>query len=53
MVRERAEQTEVWPATLAVGQALPVLPLALDAEISLPLDLEATYLTACQRRRLL
>ncbi len=42
----------VWPASLAVGQNLPLLPLALNAEICLPLDLEASYSTACQRRRL-
>jgi hypothetical protein len=52
IVRDTAEQIEVWPAPLALGQALPVLPLALDAEQCLPLDLEATYQTACQRRRL-
>jgi len=43
---------EVWPATLAVGQALPVLPLALDKGVCVPLDLEATYTEACRRRRL-
>jgi hypothetical protein len=53
LVRDQAGQIEIWPAPLAVGQALPVLPLALNAETCLPLDLEATYLAACQRRRLL
>jgi hypothetical protein len=52
LVRDQTEQIEVWPATLALGQTLPVLPLALDAELCLPLDLEATYTAACQRRRL-
>lgn len=52
VVRQQAEQTDVWPVVLAVGQPLPVLPLALDAEICLPLDLDSTYQTACQRRRL-
>jgi hypothetical protein len=52
LVRAGAEQVEVWPQALAVGQALPTLPLALNAEVCLPLDLEATYTTACQRRRL-
>ncbi len=46
------DEIDIWPAPLAVGQSLPVLPLALNAAICLPLDLEATYLTACQRRRL-
>lgn len=52
VVRDGAEQIEAWPATLAVGQTLPTLPLALNAELGLPLDLEATYAAACQRRRL-
>ena len=50
--RQDAEWIDIWPATLAVGQPLPLLPLALGAEICLPLDLEATYVKACRRRRL-
>jgi hypothetical protein len=46
------EEIDVWPMTLALGNALPVLPLALSAEICLAVDLEATYMDACQRRRL-
>ncbi|QJW96964.1 hypothetical protein FTUN_4524 [Frigoriglobus tundricola] len=52
VVRDRAEQIEIWPSALAVGSALPTLPLALNAEVCLPIDLEATYTAACQRRRL-
>ena len=52
VVRDQHEQIEVWPPTLEVGQRLPVLPLALNAEQCLPIDLEATYTIACQRRRL-
>jgi hypothetical protein len=52
LVRGGAEQIDVWPAPLALGAALPTLPLALNAEICLPLDLEATYMAARQRRRL-
>ena len=52
IVRVGNELIEAWPSTLAVGERLPVLPLALTAEVSLPLDLEATYTVACQRRRL-
>jgi hypothetical protein len=43
---------EIWPAALAVGSDLPTLPLALNAELCLPIDLEATYMAACNRRRL-
>jgi hypothetical protein len=52
VVRDGWEQIEVWSHALAVGETLPTLPLALNAEIALPLDLEATYTTACHRRRL-
>lgn len=52
IVREGQSQVEIWPAPLEIGRPLPVLPLALNAEIVLPLDLEATYSVACQRRRL-
>jgi hypothetical protein len=53
VVRGKLEQIDVWPATLALGQPLPTMPLGLNAELCLPLDLEATYTVACQRRRLL
>jgi hypothetical protein len=52
IVRDSLDQIDVWPALLAVGQPLPVLPLALNAELILPLDLEVTYTAACERRRL-
>ena len=52
IVRAQHEQIEIWPTTLEIGQALPVLPLALSAELCLPIDLESTYTIACQRRRL-
>jgi Protein of unknown function (DUF4058) len=52
IVRDSAEQTDIWPQSLAIGQPLPVAPLALNAELCVPLDLEATYVAACQRRRL-
>ncbi len=52
IIRDGQEQIEIWPSTLTIGQPLPVLPLALNAELALPIDLEATYTAACQRRRL-
>jgi hypothetical protein len=52
IVRDKQEQIDVWTAKLDVGKQLPVMPLALNAELSLPIDLEATYVAACQRRRL-
>jgi hypothetical protein len=52
VVRDGQEQIEIWPSPLNVGQPLPTLPLALNAEIAVPIDLEATYTIACHRRRL-
>jgi hypothetical protein len=46
------EQVLTWPFPLTVGEALPVVPLSLSAEQCVPLDLEAGYAEACQRRRL-
>jgi hypothetical protein len=37
---------------LQVGQPLPIVPLSLEAEHCLPVDLEVAYTVACQRRRL-
>jgi hypothetical protein len=52
ILRDEEEQTEVWLAPLAVGGPLPVLPLALTAELCLPIDLESTYIDACRKLRL-
>jgi hypothetical protein len=51
VVRDQASVIEAWPHALAVGNELPTLPLALNAELCLPIDLEATYTAACTRRR--
>ena len=50
--RQNREEIDLWPAALAIGATLPVLPLALNAELSMPVDLEATYMDARSRRRL-
>jgi hypothetical protein len=52
IVRSERELIEAWTQALSVGESLPVLPLSLSAELSVPVDLESTYTTACQRRRL-
>jgi hypothetical protein len=49
--RENNDQIETWPMPLALGQALPRVPLSLAADLCLAVDLEAAYLDACQRRR--
>jgi hypothetical protein len=43
---------EAWVERLAVGAALPTLPLWIAADRSLPLDLEQTYQMACVARRI-
>jgi uncharacterized protein DUF4058 len=50
--RGDANEIDIWTVPLAVGGALPVLPLALLGTRAVPLDLEATYSEARQRARL-
>jgi hypothetical protein len=50
--RQAGDQIDCWPAPLAVGQPLPVLPLALREGPILPLDLESTYMETCRSSRL-
>jgi hypothetical protein len=45
-------QLDLWPTALALGQPLPLLPLALRGAFFVPVDLEATYSEARQRCRL-
>jgi hypothetical protein len=46
------DQIAIWPASLALGQPLPTVPLALRGLPTVPLDLETTYATACEDSRL-
>ena len=50
--RTDLDRIDVWPTELAVGRALPVLPLGLDKGLCVPVDIEAAYVEACQRSRL-
>jgi hypothetical protein len=43
---------EMWPVSLQLGASLPVLPLWIGPDRALPLDLEASYQSACQSLRL-
>jgi hypothetical protein len=40
------------PATFAVGDPLPTLPLRLTGDLFVPVEFEAAYQEACRRRRL-
>jgi hypothetical protein len=50
--RAAGDQIDCWPVPLAVGQALPTLPLALRDGPTLPVDLELTYSQARRISRL-
>jgi hypothetical protein len=50
--RKEGDQIDCWPHPLAVGQTMPVVPLALRDGPTLPLDLEGTYMDARRRSRL-
>jgi hypothetical protein len=43
---------DLWQASLVVNGLLPTLPLPLDNDLFVPLDLEATYTEARRRSRL-
>lgn len=46
------ETLEGWIEPLAVGHGLPRLPLWIAPELAVPLDLEASYVAALERRRI-
>jgi hypothetical protein len=50
--RQGQTQVETWPEALAVGEELPVLPLWIGADLSLPLPLEISYTAACRALRI-
>jgi hypothetical protein len=50
IVRDGEDRIEIWTYRLALGAALPTIPLALNAEVCVPIDLEAAYLDACDRK---
>jgi hypothetical protein len=48
----QSDEIELWRSPLALGGALPTLPLGLRADLVIPVDFEATYAEACLRKRL-
>jgi hypothetical protein len=48
----KRQRLEMWPAALALGQALPVLPLWIAPALAVPLDLEASYTATCTALRI-
>lgn len=49
---EEAQQLEIWPAPLALGEPLPTLPLWIASDYSVPLDLESSYQMTCADLRI-
>ena len=46
------ERIDVWPFALKVGEPLPTIPLWLEADLAVPLDLEATFERTCSSLRI-
>lgn len=45
-------RVEIWPETLRIGKPLPTLPLWLQTDLVVPLDLESTYQATCRSLRI-
>lgn len=45
-------QLELWVESLSVSAALPTMPLWLERDLSVPIELEQTYQAACAARRI-
>jgi hypothetical protein len=52
VLREDKAEIDLWPIPLAVGQALPTMPLRLTGDLFVPVELEITYTETCRKRRL-
>jgi hypothetical protein len=50
--RGKEDIIDVWRSPLALGRALPTLPLGLRADLAVPVNFEETYAEACLRKRL-
>ncbi len=52
VLRGDAAEVDVWAHRCALGAPLPTLPLRLQGDLFVPVDLECTYEEACRRRRI-
>jgi hypothetical protein len=50
--RDKEDFIDLWDSHFDVGDVLPTMPLALNPELCLPIDLEAAYMEARSRLRL-
>ncbi len=51
-IRREREEIDMWPNQFGVGDSLPALPLWLNWETAMRVDLEATYMEAYRKMRL-
>jgi hypothetical protein len=52
VTRRKRPRLEIWPEPLTLGKALPVMPLWLSLDLSVPVRLEDSYRTTCQSLRI-
>jgi hypothetical protein len=52
VLRQEKPEIDLWNAPVAVGQALPTLPLRSTGDLFVPVEFEAAHMEACRRRRL-
>ena len=52
LVEDSSPRVEAWPHALAIGEALPELPLWLEPDLCLPLALEESYMITCRTLRI-
>ena len=48
----KAPRIEAWPEVLTLGHSLPVMPLWLSLDLSIPVHLEESYLATCRSLRI-
>lgn len=53
VLRDGRPEIDVWVNPFDVGDLLPTMPLRLIADYFVPVELEATYMETCRRRRLI
>ena len=52
VLRDGRAEIDVWVNPFSVGDSLPTMPLRLIADYFVPVELEATYMETCRRRKL-
>ncbi|MFZ2518878.1 MAG: DUF4058 domain-containing protein, partial [Anaerolineae bacterium] len=50
--KQDTPQLDIWPEALTLGRSLPTLPLWLQDQVSVPVDLNLTYEQTCASQRI-